>query len=170
MPQYRIFEHPLEHASDDGKTCRFVPQIRRWWWPFWTPLHMCSYTGHDWSPRGWPTKAEAIAAVNAHRNPPPEKQPMIHMVDDTRSFFLFMFGLAALGCAVGVVQACAPKTTITVAGDRSVVQVAAGKFTADGDGRPFYILRDPDTGVDYLAVIDAGIIKLEPKPPAKVER
>jgi hypothetical protein len=83
--------------------------------------------------------------------------------------------LAALVCVIGVTAACtAPTTETIIKGDREVVQVTAGKLlNGAGDARYFYILRDKDTGVDYLAVVDAGIVKLEPKPamvPMKVEK
>lgn len=65
---------------------------------------------------------------------------------------------------------CGPSVETTVAGDREVTQVSVGKLK-DGAGnyRYFYILRDTATGVDYLAVVDAGIVELKPKP-MKVEK
>ena len=72
--------------------------------------------------------------------------------------------------AMGIL-ACAPSTTTVIQGDRSMVQITAGKLkSGDGDVRLFYILRDPDTNTDYLAVQDAGIIELKPKPIPKLER
>lgn len=71
----------------------------------------------------------------------------------------------------GVLVACAPTTETLIKGDRDVEQVTAGVLkNGQGDARYFYILRDKDTGVDYLAVADAGIIKLEPIPKPGVEK
>lgn len=78
---------------------------------------------------------------------------------------LILFTLAL--CLMG----CSPSTETIVKGDREVVQVTAGKMlSGDGDARYFYILRDKDTGIDYLAVIDAGIVELKPKPALPVEK
>lgn len=75
--------------------------------------------------------------------------------------------LVLIACAVA---GCAPSTETLIKGDREVVQVTAGALkNGSGDARLFYILRDKDTGVDYLAVVDAGIVKLEPKPVAVQE-
>ena len=72
--------------------------------------------------------------------------------------------------AMGIL-ACAPSTTTLVQGDRSMVQITAGKLkSGDSDVRLIYILRDPHTNVDYLAVVDAGIIELKPKPMPKLEK
>lgn len=77
--------------------------------------------------------------------------------------YLFMFVvLFAIGMAL---TACDPATETLIKGDRSIVQVTAGVLkNGSGDARNFFILRDPLTGVDYLAVVDAGIIKMEPIP------
>lgn len=78
--------------------------------------------------------------------------------------------LAIIGI-VTLLVACSPSTETVVKGDRSITQVTAGKLLGgDGDYRYFYVLRDPDTGVDYLAVIDAGIVRLDPVPAGKVEK
>jgi len=81
--------------------------------------------------------------------------------------------LLCLGvCITAVMQGCSDATvTPSVIGERSVVRVSAGSLdTSNGTGNRFYvILRDPDTGVDYLAVQDAGIIELKPKPKSTVE-
>lgn len=77
----------------------------------------------------------------------------------------------AMICAAVLVAACSPSTETLVKGDRDVIQVAAGVFkTGSGDARNYYIIRDPDTGTDYLAVVDAGIIELKPKPALTVEK
>lgn len=60
-------------------------------------------------------------------------------------------------------SSCAPAATTLVAGDREITQISAGKLTADGGCRYFFVLRDTHTGVDYLAVVDAGIVELKPK-------
>jgi hypothetical protein len=58
-----------------------------------------------------------------------------------------------------------PSTETVVQGDRSVTQVSAGILrNGKGDVRTFYIIRDPLTKLDYLVVIDAGIIQLGEKP------
>lgn len=74
-----------------------------------------------------------------------------------------LYLVAGLGL---LLAACSnPSTKMIVPGDREVVQVSAGVLrNGEGDVRYFYIRRDPATGVDYLAVIDAGIVKLDPKP------
>lgn len=71
--------------------------------------------------------------------------------------FIALFTLLLVGCDA---------TTVTdVKGDRDVTQISSGRLMdRTGNSRTFYILRDADTGVDYLAVIDAGIIELKPKP------
>lgn len=86
-------------------------------------------------------------------------------------------GLSVMACAAGLflvsmfMSSCAPSTETLVKGDRDVIQVAAGVFkTGSGDARNYYIIRDPDTGTDYLAVVDAGIIELKPKPALTVEK
>jgi hypothetical protein len=75
--------------------------------------------------------------------------------------------LLLLSAGVVVLTSCNPSTETIVRGDHDITQVTAGKLN-DGDGnwRTYYILRDKDTGVDYLVVVDAGIVKLEkvPKP------
>ena len=89
-------------------------------------------------------------------------------------FMLVTLVISTVGMLLAVgagLAGCAPATTTLVAGDRSVTQVTAGKLTSgDGDARYFYILRDTVTGVDYLAVVDAGIVELKPKPALPVEK
>lgn len=91
-----------------------------------------------------------------------------------REFVIGMLAVCVFMSVLGVLAACAPTTETLIKGDREVVQVTAGKLlNGAGDSRYFYILRDKDTGVDYLAVVDAGIVKLEPKPamePVRVEK
>jgi hypothetical protein len=79
-------------------------------------------------------------------------------------------GLASLTIALLALVGCSPQTKTLVAGDRDIEQVSAGKLSAgDGEARYWYIIRDKHTKAEYLAVIDAGIIKLEPKPLPQVE-
>lgn len=60
---------------------------------------------------------------------------------------------------------CAASVTTDIKGDRTIVQGTVGSLhDGSGDRRMFFVLHDADTGVDYLAVIDAGIIELKPKP------
>jgi hypothetical protein len=68
MSKYRIVEH---HPS-----C-FEPQIWRWWWPIWSALHMCSYTGHDWSPLSCTTRTEAEDLIRMHITPV-RVAPVVH--------------------------------------------------------------------------------------------
>lgn len=77
----------------------------------------------------------------------------------------YAVGVLVLGAILLGFHGCSSGVETTVKGDRSIVQVSSGKF-ADGNGnyRKFFIVRDEDTKVDYLVAIDAGIIKLEPKP------
>lgn len=64
-----------------------------------------------------------------------------------------------------MLPACDPQTETLIQGNRSVEQVTVGKLrNGDGNYRLFYVLRDPATGADYLAVVAAGIIKLDPLP------
>jgi len=73
--------------------------------------------------------------------------------------------------ALFMLCSCDPSTETIIKGDREVVQVTAGKLlNGAGDSRFFYVLRDKDTGVDYLAVVDAGIVELHPKPKPQVEK
>ena len=78
----------------------------------------------------------------------------------------------ALACFVLLLVGCAePSITTDIKGDREVVQVSAGRLRdGGGDNRMYYIIRDKDTGVDYLAVVDAGIVELKPKPQPQVEK
>lgn len=77
---------------------------------------------------------------------------------------------AAMIISMLIVSCTETKVTTTTVGDRSVVRVTAGLINApNGDGRFYLVLRDPDTNTDYLAVQDAGIIELKPKP-MKVEK
>ena len=88
-----------------------------------------------------------------------------------RAMATLVWAMTAMLVAFVTLSGCAPSTETLLKGDREVVQVTAGVLkTGSGDGRTFYILRDKDTGVDYLAVVDAGIVKLEPRPPVKVEQ
>jgi hypothetical protein len=78
--------------------------------------------------------------------------------------------LALCAAALLIFAGCTGSVTTEVQGDRDVVMVTTGHLkNGQGDGKRFFIIRDKDTGVDYLAVIDAGIIKLEPKPAPAVE-
>ena len=70
MAKYRIVEH--------NRKC-FEPQILRWWWPFWTSVASCSYTGHDWSPLSLPSQMEAEAYIDAYRHPS-KYAPITHEV------------------------------------------------------------------------------------------
>lgn len=74
--------------------------------------------------------------------------------------------------AVVVTSCSAATVTPDVVGDRTVIRVTSGLIsTSDGTGSRFYlVLRDPDTNADYLAVQDAGIIELKPKPAPKLEK
>lgn len=79
--------------------------------------------------------------------------------------------LGLCAAALLIFAGCTGSVTTEVKGDRDVVMVTTGHLkTGQGDRKRFYIIRDKDTGVDYLAVIDAGIIKLEPKTPPKAEK
>jgi len=78
-----------------------------------------------------------------------------------------------LGLLIGALIGCSTATvTPDVVGDRTVIRVTSGLIsTSDGTGSRFYlVLRDPDTNTDYLAVQDAGIIELKPKPAPKLEK
>ena len=80
-----------------------------------------------------------------------------------KSFFLLL--VVVLLCS------CAPSVETTIKGDREVVQITSGKLRdGDGNSRQFFIIRDRDTGVDYLAVVDAGIVELKPKPALPAEK
>jgi hypothetical protein len=72
--------------------------------------------------------------------------------------------------AVVVTSCSATTVTPDVVGDRAVTRISTGTIiTPNGDKRFYLVLRDPDTNTDYLAVQDAGIIELKPKP-MKVEK
>jgi len=85
----------------------------------------------------------------------------------------FLVGIPT-GLLIGAVIAGCSTATVTpsVVGDRSVIRISSGIIdAANATGSRFYlVLRDPDTGTDYLAVQDAGIIELKPKPSPKLER
>lgn len=70
-----------------------------------------------------------------------------------------------------VLASCDASVETVIKGDRDVVQVTTGKFN-DGCGgaKDFFIVRDTTTGVDYLVIIDAGIVRLDPNPAVRVER
>jgi hypothetical protein len=73
--------------------------------------------------------------------------------------------------ALFMLCSCDPSTETLIKGDREVVQVSVGKLNdGSGNSRHFYVLRDKDTGVDYLSVVDAGIVELHPKPKPQVEK
>lgn len=77
-----------------------------------------------------------------------------------------MKSLSATLVALILIAGCTPSTETVIKGDREVVQVTAGTLKdGSGNNRVFYILRDPHTGTDYLAVVDAGIVRMDPKPP-----
>lgn len=81
---------------------------------------------------------------------------------NTRAFLLPVFLLLA---------GCAPEAKTVVQGNRHLESSTIGKLAdGNGDARIFYVLHDKDTGADYLAVIDAGIIKLEPLTTKPVEK
>ena len=65
---------------------------------------------------------------------------------------------------------CDPNAQTVVQGNRHLESSTVGKLAdGSGDSRIFYVLHDKDTGVDYLAVIDAGIIELKPLPTPPIE-
>lgn len=73
--------------------------------------------------------------------------------------------------AVLVLSGCDPAAETTVQGNRHIESGTVGLLKdGAGNSHTFYVLHDKDTGVDYLAVVDAGIIKLEPLPAALPEK
>lgn len=70
-----------------------------------------------------------------------------------------------------ILTACSQSVETKIKGDREIVQVTAGLLKdGNGNSRDFFVVRDKDTSVDYLVVIDAGIVQLQPRPAAQVER
>lgn len=73
---------------------------------------------------------------------------------------LVLFGILLLlsGCSDTEVNQTTP-------GDRCIQKITAGRIvTPQGEARFYLVLRDPETGADYLVVQEAGIIELKPKP------
>jgi hypothetical protein len=63
------------------ENCRpFVPEIWRWYWPFWRALNWWSHTGHDWSPVYYDTLADARLAIERDRAPANYASVTVHEV------------------------------------------------------------------------------------------
>ncbi len=85
--------------------------------------------------------------------------------------FVLLCTLALFVGSVVLLASCTPEIKTATQGDRNVTLITSGYVdSGKGDARAYYVLRDADTGVDYLAVVDSGIIKLEPKPAIKLEK
>lgn len=84
-------------------------------------------------------------------------------------FPFYVLAFWGLLSALFIFAGCSGSVTTEIKGDRDVVMVTTGLLQDGRADKRFFILRDKDTGTDYLAVIDAGIIKLEPKSAPVVE-
>jgi hypothetical protein len=71
--RYRIVELP-------AKWMQFVPEVWRWYWPFWTALNWTTHTGHDYSPVHYDTLADARIAIERARAPANYTSVTVHEV------------------------------------------------------------------------------------------